>query len=140
MIALTGIILTVVHKWVTDTSTERTALGAAQRETQAERTRYIAAQAALENEQARLHRDLAAERAALSESIKAERTALAAEFEERRASLIAETMEATVLMIRDGKFAPDTLPTGQLIRFPRQGAPAVESHRERSREHGIAGS
>lgn len=130
MVALTGIILLAVHHWIRDTSTERTALAAAQRETQAERARYIAAQAALTNEQGRLQRDLATERAADAERRKQERAALEAEFEERRASLIEETMEITILMIRDGKLAPDTSRSGAtLIRFPPQQA-------ARSREHG----
>ncbi|MFJ8345126.1 hypothetical protein ACIQ9J_01865 [Streptomyces sp. NPDC094153] len=136
MIALTGIILAVVHRWITDTNTERTILAASQREAQRQQTVYIAGQAALENERTRLHRDLAAEHAALNERLKAERASLTAEFEERRAALISETMEATVLMIRDGKFAPEPQTDGNLIHFPEQhpGRAPV-----RTREHGVVG-
>lgn len=137
MVALTAIILVVIRRWVTNTSTERMVLAAAQRETQAERTRYIAAQAALENEQVRLRRDLDAERAALAAAAKVERAALAAEFEERRAALVSEAMEATFRMIRDGKFAPAPK-SGTVIRFPHQEQATAPQH-ERSRERGGVG-
>lgn len=136
MIALTVIILTVIHKWVTDTSTVRSILAATQREAQAQHHRYLAAQAGLENEQARLRRDLNAEKAALAKQVRNERAAIAAEFEERRAALIAETMEATVLMIRDGKFAPETKQGATLIRFPHQ---EPQPRHGRTRERGVVG-
>jgi len=138
MIALTGLILIAIRKWTTDTSAERAILAAAQREAQARRDTYFAAQAALENEQGRLNRDMAAERAGLTARLKTERDAMAAEFEERRASLIAETMEATVLMIRDGKLACEPSEPGNLIQFP---APQQEraAERARAREHGVVG-
>lgn len=128
--------LVAIYRWVTDTRDERRALAAAQREAQGRKDTYLAAQAALENEQGRLNRDVAAERAALDARLKAEREAIAAEFEERRAALIAETMEATLLMVQDGKLAPQ--PTGKLIRFPHQQTDH-QPERERSREHGVVG-
>jgi hypothetical protein len=138
-LALTGltvIALVVIHQWVTDTTDERRALAAAQREAQARKDTYLAAQAALENEQVRLNRDMAAERAGIAVRFRADREAMAADFEERRASLIAETMQATVLMMRDGKLAPQ--PSAKLIPFPHQQAER-QPERERSREHGVVG-
>lgn len=136
MIALTAIVLLVIHKWVTDTRAERTLLAAAQRETQAERARYIAAQAALENERTRMRRDLDAEEVALQERARVEREALDAEFEDRQATLICETMEATVRMFHNGEFAPDTSRGATLIQFPRQ---LQDQQQSRSREHGVVG-
>lgn len=138
MIALTVIILTVIHKWVTDTSTVRSMLAATQREAQAQHHRYLAAQAMMEIEQDRLRRDLNMEKAALGKRLRNERAAIAAEFEERRAALIAETMEATFLMIRDGKFAPDTEQGATLIRFPNQ-QPQSQPRHDRPRERGVVG-
>lgn len=142
MIALTALILIAIHKWTTDTSTERTILAATQREAQSRKDQYLAAQAALEIEQGRLARDMAAARRRTAADLIKEREALRAEFEEKRANLISETMEATVLMFRDGKFAPDTTTaTGRLIRFPDQSQPAraTEPERARSQEHGVVG-
>lgn len=135
MIALTLIILLVVHGWVTSTGAERARLSADQQAAQEEKARYFAAQAALENEQQRLHRDLAAERVALEERAKVERAATAAEFEERRAALVSETMDATFRMIRNGQFTNDR-PRGKVIEFPQQQA---EPARKRPREHGVVG-
>jgi hypothetical protein len=141
MAALILISLVLIHRWITDTRDERRVLAAAQRQAIDERTRYIAAQAALENEQARLNRDMAAERHRIAAQLIAEREAMRDEFEEQRAALVAQTMEATVMMIRGGKFAPDDTPQGgTLIKFPRdlpQQTPAPA--RERSREHGVVG-
>lgn len=139
--------LVAIHSWIKDTSEERRNYAAATREKNAERSRYIAAQAALENEQQRLNRDMARERAALAAKLITEREALLREFEEQRATLICETMEATILMIKDGRLAPGQSPVGNLIPFPggqtSTAAPARERSRERgrerSREHGIVG-
>lgn len=136
MIALTGLILIALRKWTKDTSDDRRILAAAQREAQARRDVYFAAQAALENEQGRLNRDMAAERAGLNARLKAERDRLHEEFEEQRATLIAETMEATFLLMRDGKFDPEASPPGNLIQFPHQ---QPQPQRARSREHGVVG-
>lgn len=136
--ALTAVALVLIRRWITDTRDERRALAGAQRAAQSEQARYFASQAALEVEQGRLSRDMAAERRAITARMKAEREALAAEFEERRASLIAETMEATVLMIRDGKLAP-AQPTQSKVIQLRQRQPQEHPARERSREHGVVG-
>lgn len=136
MIALTVIILTVVHHWVTDTSTERTALAAAQREAQAERARAFAAQAALENEQGRLYRDLAAECAKNRARLEVDRAIMQQEFEDARSQLAADAMEILASWVEDGKVCPPEPGTGNLIPFPKQ-QPAPAPQRERSREHGV---
>lgn len=138
VVGLTVIVLIVIHRWVTDTRAERQLLAASQREAQSQKSVYVVAQAALENEQGRLNRDMAVERLALSARLKAEREALARDFAEQRAIVIAETMEATVMMYRSGKFAPTQTATGNLIEFPRQH-PERQEERARSREHGVVG-
>ncbi|MGW3135964.1 hypothetical protein [Streptomyces sp. NPDC001139] len=131
-----GVIFLInLRGWIVDTSDERRILGSATRAAQDERTRYIAAQAALENEQGRLNRDMATERRRIAAQLIAEREALRAEFEEKRATLITETMEATFRMISSGKLtAPEDTSHGRLIPFPQQHS---EPARERSREHGV---
>ncbi|MGW3144902.1 hypothetical protein ACWDG1_09510 [Streptomyces sp. NPDC001177] len=140
MIALTVIILTVIHKWVTDTSTVRTILAATQREAQAKHDRYLTALAMLENEQARLYRDLASERAANNALLKTERAAMEEEFELARAKVAGEAMEILASWIVDGKVQPPEHPVGNLIRFPDQTPqplPHPEHRRERPRNHGV---
>ncbi|MEV6119874.1 hypothetical protein AB0M23_05010 [Streptomyces sp. NPDC052077] len=134
MPVLTLIALVAVRRWIVDTRDERRVLAAAQRQAEVERTRYIAAQAALENEQGRVRRDVAAERSALAAQTSAERAAMEAEFEEKRAALICKTMEATVRMFHEGKFAPQPSATTNLIPFPDK--PVT---RERPRGHGVVG-
>lgn len=136
MFGLAAIALILIHQWVTNTTDERRILAAALREAQSRKDTYLAAKAGLENEQGRLNRDVAAERASLAARLKAERDTMTAEFEEQRATLIAETMEATVLMIHDGKFTPAQSTTGRLIPFPDQ---QPVHQRARSRERGVVG-
>lgn len=139
---MTALILTslvLIRRWIVDTSEERRTLAEAQREAQAEKSRYIAAQAALENEQGRLNRDMATEQQRIAGQLIAERKAMFAEFEERKAALIAETMEATFRMFHNGKFAPEeTSRQCNLIQFPGQ-QPEPLPERERSRGHGVVG-
>jgi hypothetical protein len=138
--------LVLIRMWISDTTNIRNSLAASRREAEqersrytAERCRYIALLAGLESEQGRLNRDMAAARQQMARDLIKEREAIRAEFEEKRNELISETMEATILMIRDGKLAPDATPRGRLIRFPHQGQQAPAPQRERSREHGIVG-
>jgi hypothetical protein len=135
MIALTVIILTVIHHWVTDTSTERLALGKAQREASAEQARYIALQAALEIDQARLYRDIAADRAADQTRLKNERQAMQQEFEDARTELVNDAMATFATWVVNGKVQPPERQSGNLIRFPHQGHQPGQTP-ERQREHG----
>lgn len=146
MPALTFVALVFVRRWITDTRDERQRLAAAQRYADGERTRYLAAQAALTNEASRNRHEMRAERARLRAQMTAEREAMRVEFEEQKATLVCETMEATVRMFHNGKFAPDaTAPRGKLIRLtdrlPVQGH-AADAAQERShqRERGHAGT
>lgn len=140
MIALTLAILAVVHHWVTDTSAERAALAAAQRQAQEERNTYIAAKATVENELARLHKDLAADRAADAQRLKAERQAMQDEFDDARTELVNGAMETLAAWIVGGKVRPPERETGNLIRFPKQSEEqAAQRQRERAREHGVVG-
>lgn len=132
MVALTLIALLFIHHWFTNTSEERHVLAERTRAAEEEQNRYVSLKAALENEQGRLARDMAAERASLAERLVAEREALISELEERRAVIVAETMEATVRMYRNGKFAPQPSEKGILIPFPKQQP-------ERARAHGHNG-
>ncbi|MFD9248440.1 hypothetical protein [Streptomyces bottropensis] len=134
MIALALISLAFIHHWFTNTGQERRDLAERTRAAEEERSRYVSLKAALENEQGRLARDMAAERAGLAVRLATEREALRSEFEERRASLVAKTMEATVRMYRNGKFAPQPTAKGNLIPFPQQ-----QPERERSRGHNVVG-
>jgi hypothetical protein len=132
--ALTLIALALIRKWTTDTGEERRVLAATQREAQARKDTYLAAQAALENEQGRLNRDMAAARASLAAQLQAEREAMEAAFEERRAQLISETTEAVVQMIRGGKLSPTPQAQPKVIQLRDHQQRRPE--RERTREHG----
>jgi hypothetical protein len=140
--ALTAIALILLKGWITDTREERRLLATTQCEAQGEKSRYVALQAALEAEQGRLTQDRAAQRRADQQRLKVERDAMERQFEEQRASLAAETMEATFLMIHNGKFAPDEPTHNKVIQFPRDlphQQPQRHPGRERSREHGVVG-
>ncbi|MFC9847741.1 hypothetical protein ACFWFF_01325 [Streptomyces sp. NPDC060223] len=136
MTALTLIAMVAIRRWTTDTGDERRILAASTREAQAERSRYVAAQAALENEQARLNRDMAAERARVAATLVAERRKMEAAFEEKRAQLATEAFTTGVQMERAGMLSPKKSEPGNLIQFPQQERAA---ERERSREHGVVG-
>lgn len=138
MVGLTLVILITVRRWITATGAERARLAADQAAAQEEKATYLAAKAALENEQQRLHRDLTAERVALAKRVKVEREAMRREFEENRAQLVSETMEATFRMIHEGKFAPEERKRSTVIAFPRQH-PEAEQERTRERGHGVVG-
>ncbi|TGZ14677.1 hypothetical protein DV517_61600 [Streptomyces sp. S816] len=136
-IAVVALIL--IRTWITDTSDARNALAAAQRDAEKERSRYFAAQAALENEQGRLRQEVNAEQQRIASILATEREAMNIMFEEKRAALVSETMEVTVRMFRNGDFAPDTLTTGRLIQFPKQEHQVRTTGQARSRGHeGVA--
>jgi hypothetical protein len=140
MPALTLIALVMVRRWVTDTKDERAILAASQREAQAERARYLAAQGALDGEMSRLRQDMAAERAALKEQLKVERKAMEDEFARARGELAAEAMNIAVSWVVDGKLRPPEQQRDNLIRFPHQTQqPESRAEPARSREHGVVG-
>jgi hypothetical protein len=135
--ALTLLALVAIRTWITDTSEERRDLAAATREAQAEHTTYIAAKAALEGEQGRFARDMAAERARLAAMLRAEREALAAEFAEKRTQIECEAFELgwkMALSNKRGEHAKTPAAQGEIIHFPTQ-----QPERARSRGHGVVG-
>ncbi|MFW3473594.1 hypothetical protein ACN24M_20235 [Streptomyces microflavus] len=119
MTALTLIALVLIRRWITTTSDDRARLGDAVREADAERMRYVAAQAAGEVERARLRRDATAERQQLTARLAAERAVMIAQFEDQRAELVCKTMETTVQLYRAGHFDPGApAPYAQVISLP----------------------
>jgi hypothetical protein len=139
MVGLSLTILIFVRSWVSNTSDERRILGAAQREAQAERSRYFAAKAALEGEHGRLLRDMAAERAGIAATLKAERAKMAAEFKENRAKELTEAFQTGVEMERAGMLKRKPAPRGNLLTFPKKQPGIPEQERSRAREHGVVG-
>ncbi|MGC4946229.1 hypothetical protein ACLQ2N_08480 [Streptomyces sp. DT224] len=106
MTALTLVALVAIRKWITDTSAERNRLNTAVREAEADRIRYVVAQATLEGERTRLRRDVTAERELLAARLDSERTAMQNAFEEEKNQLVCDTVEATVAMVREGLLDP----------------------------------
>ncbi|MFF9568446.1 hypothetical protein [Streptomyces sp. NPDC014685] len=119
MTALTLICLVAIRRWVTNTAAERQRLGDAVRDADADRMRYVAAQAALEVERGRLQRDAEAARQQLADQLDAERAALDARFEEERARLICETTEAAFRLFHEGRLDTSNNPgSARIIGFP----------------------
>ncbi|NUS79132.1 MAG: hypothetical protein HOV70_23435 [Streptomyces sp.] len=138
MVGLTLAILIFVRRWVCDTRDERRILAATQREAQAERTRYIAAQAAITNELGRNNVEMAAERARIATTLKVERDAMQADFDNTRAKELAEAFQTGAEMERAGVFKRrQQPPRGNLLTFPKKQPAPPEA--ERSREHGVVG-
>ncbi|MCR8946586.1 hypothetical protein NW249_31275 [Streptomyces sp. OUCMDZ-4982] len=136
MTALTLIALILIRRWITTTSAERARLGDAVREADAERMRYVAAQAASEVERARLRRDATAERQQLTARLATERASMRTQFEEERNRLVCDTVEETIKLVRLGLLNPSA-PTryARVIGFP---SPAEHQRpvQEPSRGHG----
>ncbi|MEE4598285.1 hypothetical protein V2J94_41690 [Streptomyces sp. DSM 41524] len=123
-----------MRTWVTDVSSERHHLQLAARDLDTERTRYIASQAALQEERGRMRSDLASVHAQTRQELERERETLRQEFEDQRGELIRETFEETVRMVRAGLLDPDPEePSGTVVRLPVQGHPA-ERDRVRGRD------
>lgn len=131
MTALTLIALVAIRRWVTNTSVERARLAEATREVEAERLRYVAGQAAQEQESTRLRRDAAAALQRAARQIEVERAVMAEAFEEKRAKLICDTIEATYLLARE-----DRLTAEQERREHAKVVPFPEQEQVRARERG----
>ncbi|MGW2209966.1 hypothetical protein [Streptomyces sp. NPDC001781] len=135
--AMSLIALIRVRAWIINTSRERAELASARQAAEREQRRYFALQAALEGEQSRLTKDVAAERAANTARLAAEREAMEAEFEERRLQVQKDAFRCGVEMERSGALKPEpTAPAAaNLIPFPKQPLPGPQLGRELSREH-----
>lgn len=129
MMALSAVILIAVRSWVTDVTAERRQLQDAAHGHDDERTRYIAAQAALQQERTRVRSDLANWQASVRRQMEREREATRKDFEEKRAALIAETFEAAIRMARDEGLLDQPAPgrDSTVVRFP-----AAPAHPERA--------
>lgn len=103
--ALTLIALTLIRRWITDTSADRERMRtdlAAERErlradecvATGERVKYLAAQAALGVERDRMRRDRAADVEGVAAQLAAERERLSDQFEEARNQVVQEASEA----------------------------------------------
>ena len=130
--ALTLIALTVIRRWVTNTTAERRQLAAATQAARDERDGYFAAKAVLENDQQRLMRAAAADRAHVVATLIAERAKLDAEFEEKRAALICQSLDEIADLMRSQKQKQPE--RSSVIPFPTQ-----QPGRERSRGHNVVG-
>ncbi|MEE4489379.1 hypothetical protein [Streptomyces sp. BE230] len=120
MTALTLIALVAIRRWITNTSAERARLAEATREVEAERLRYLAGQAAQEQERARLRRDIAAASRKLAKQLEIERARLAAEFEEKRAQVICDTFAATYRLAREDRITAEREQHATVVQFPEQ--------------------
>lgn len=133
MTALTLIALVAIRKWVTNTAAERARLAEATREVEAERLRYVAGQAAQEQESTRLRRDAAVQVRRAARQLEVERAAMAVEFEEKRAALICRTFEATYRLAREDRIESEREQHehATVVQFPDQELARV-------RERGIS--
>lgn len=131
--SLTFIALVVIRRWVTDTSAERAGLAATGKQRDDERSRYIAAQAAMAVDRDRMRRDAeyAAEQAAAQ--LEAERVKLRREFDEERNELVCKSFAAAFEILKSG--LPDDAATRgrAVIPFPDQ-RPAGGAARARGRD------
>ena len=130
MPALTLLALIAIRRWITDTTRERVALADSQKAADDERLRHVAAQAAHMVEQQRFQRDVAAERQQIAARLEVERAAMDAKFEMQRSAIMVEALEATALMLRDGKFVREPQVHGKVMQFPKQ-----QEVRARQEEH-----
>jgi hypothetical protein len=113
--------LTAIRRWVINAQVERYALSQATREADAERARYMAAQAALEMERQRIMRDAAVEREQSIARVKAAQAAMRERFDGERARLICESLETAVKLVRAGLLEPSAPGVqAKVIGFPKQ--------------------
>lgn len=131
MTALTLLALVAIRRWVTNTSAERARLAEATREVEAERLRYLAGQAAQEQERARLRRDIAASARKMAKQLDDDRARLAAEFEEKRAQIICDTFASTYRLAREDRISAEREQHARVVQFPEQET-------ARARERGVS--
>ncbi|MEV0114622.1 hypothetical protein AB0H77_15420 [Streptomyces sp. NPDC050844] len=128
MMVCAGVGFVSIRRWTTDTRVERARLADAVRDAESERTRYIAAQAAMEMERQRVARDAAADHARTAAILTAERAAMADQFEEQRAQLVSETLEVAFKLARSNT-GEETHEheRARVINFPQQQAERARS-------------
>ena len=123
--------LAKIRAWAIDTSAERRQLTEAIQQAADERTKYIAAQGAQEEEHRRRLRDLEADRARVQHQLTAARVALDERFEAQRERLIIDSMETGIRLHLAGLLtAPPATPEAKILRLP-----GAQSTRERATAH-----
>lgn len=121
--SLTFFALCQVKRWITSTERERDRHLDAARASDDERTKYIAAQAAMQIERQRMQRDATAERKQLAVRLATEQTAMRARFQEERDTLVCETVVATLQMVREDGLLDNQAPEAHakiIGLFPEQ--------------------
>jgi hypothetical protein len=108
----------VIHRWLTDVTAERARLAQATRDADTERTRYIAANAALQQEQQRVRTDLQDHYRRTQLELARHRAALDDEFETRRAELAAKAFELGATMALTGKLTADPGTSADVVHLP----------------------
>ncbi|MFJ8995543.1 hypothetical protein ACIRQH_34705 [Streptomyces sp. NPDC102279] len=136
--ALFAVLVSLAHRWMTDTRAEHGNLARARERTEEERATYIALKAANEAEAMRMQRDFAAERAQNAAALAAERVAMYAKLEEERLQIEGKGFQTGVLFERAGMLEPEPPKRTNLIPFPAP-APGADPQPERTREHGVVG-
>lgn len=132
MTALTLIALVSIRRWTTNTDAERRRLADATREAETEKTRGIAAQAAMEVERNRLLRDAASQRAQLEALLKAERKAMHDQLEADRTEIGIDALKEAFRLIHEGLCDPPKQQSqGTVIDFPEQSSERPAAARPR---------
>ncbi|MEV5942742.1 hypothetical protein [Streptomyces sp. NPDC051994] len=127
--------LLAIRRWIINAQVERYALSRSLRDTDDERARYMAAQAALEMERQRILRDAAAEREQSLVRLKAARAAMREQFEGERARLICQSLETAFELVQSGRMNPRRDAShAKIIDFPEQVQQAAQRESARPRE------
>lgn len=128
---LTLLVLVCIRRWVTDTHAERARLADAIRTADVDRTRAVAAHAAVEAERVRVARDARVERGRNARTLAAERDAMQTEFDAQRAQIAAVALEQAVALLKGkiGEQAP-ARERSRVLPFPQQAerARARDAH------------
>lgn len=125
ILALAMIGLTVLHRWITDTSAERGRLATALTAATAERDRYIAANAAVEAERSRVRRDAASMASQQRAQLAVEREQMQNAFDRDRERLATDAFRTGAMMERAGLLAE---PQSATVTH-------IYAHRNRAAEH-----
>lgn len=126
--ASTFLILSRVRAWIGDNRAERERLRDEGDKLADQRTRYFAAQAALECERDRIRADLRASQIAAEQTLADERDAMQQEFDDKRAELTRSTFQTAVEMVQDGLLEPGETTGARVIPLP---APSEHRRAER---------
>ncbi|MEW1638590.1 hypothetical protein AB0469_31600 [Streptomyces sp. NPDC093801] len=121
--------LAKMRSWTTDARAERARLAKSVQAADDQRTRYVAAQGALMEEERRIIRDLEAERVALRAQADVERARLLQELEDERAQIKIDAYLTGVDHGRRGILNETPVQPGRVVQFPRPGM------RERATAH-----